>query len=59
MEVKAAPGLRVPREGQARKYIGNEFVIVPDSAYYRRLVKDGSLVRKSKKQKPAEQGGEK
>lgn len=45
MKVKAAPGLKVPKEGKPREYItdGNA-VTVPGTAYYRRLVRDGSLV---------------
>lgn len=44
MRVKAAPGLHCPKEENPREYItDNEPVEVPDSAYYRRLVDDGSL----------------
>ncbi len=45
MRVKAAPGLKCPKEGNARKYItDSEAVEVPATAYYRRLVADGSLI---------------
>lgn len=45
MIVKAAPGLACPKEENPRDYITDtEPVTVPDSAYYRRLVFDGSLV---------------
>lgn len=43
--VKAAPGLRVPREDNGRKYIteDKEFS-VQDTVYYRRRIADGDLV---------------
>ena len=45
MQVKAASGLRCPKEGKPREYIEDkEFVEVPDTQYYRRLVRDTSLV---------------
>ena len=45
MEVKAASGLKCPMEGTPRKYIDDATAVaVADSAYYRRLVEDGSLV---------------
>lgn len=45
MLVKAAPGLQCPMENKPREYITDSEpgVEVPDSAYYRRLVDDGSL----------------
>ncbi|MDH5525218.1 MAG: hypothetical protein OEY01_14675 [Desulfobulbaceae bacterium] len=45
MKVTAKSGTRCPKEGKPREYIeGNgKFVEVPDTPYYRRLVKDGSL----------------
>lgn len=45
MKVQAAPGLRCPMEGDPRTYItdGPEGVEVADTAYYRRLLDDGSL----------------
>lgn len=45
MLVKAAPGLRCPKEENPREYINDsDPVDVPDTAYYQRLVDDGSLV---------------
>lgn len=43
--VKAAPGLRVPMEGAPRKYIGQDSMQVPPSAYYLRRLADGDLVQ--------------
>jgi len=46
MKVKAAPGLTCPMEKRPRKYITDAQVVeVPNTAYYARLVSDGSLVR--------------
>jgi hypothetical protein len=46
MKVKAAPGLLCPMENKPREYITDtgKGMDVPDTAYYRRLVTDGSLV---------------
>ena len=44
INVKAAPGLKVPTEEDARKYI-TDAAQVPDTAYYRRRLADGDLVR--------------
>lgn len=45
MIVKAAPGTRCPKEGNPRQYITDSAADdVQDSAYYRRLVADGSLI---------------
>lgn len=45
MLVKSAPGIKVPVEGRARSHIaGPGPVRVPDTAYYRRMVNEGSLV---------------
>jgi len=46
MIVKASPGLQCPMENNPREYISDDDqgVEVPNSAYYRRLVDDGSLV---------------
>ncbi len=57
MNVKAAPGLKCPMEGEPRAYITDDSngVEVDDTAYYRRLLDDGSLVmiqNKSKASKP-------
>lgn len=44
MKVQAAPGTRCPKEGKPREYISdNRAEEVADSAYYLRLVADGSL----------------
>ncbi len=46
MKVTAAPGLKCPMENNPKKYIAaNAAAEVPDTAYYRRLVADGSLVQ--------------
>ena len=42
--VKAAPGLRVPREDNPRRYITERPVSVPATAYYLRRMKHGELV---------------
>jgi hypothetical protein len=53
MLVKAAPGLKVPREDKPRVYITDaKAVDVPESVYYRRCLAQGDLV-------PAEQSAKK
>ena len=55
MLVKAAPGLKVPKEGKPRDYItDDESVDVPDSAYYLRRMFDGDLVVAPPVKKPKE-----
>lgn len=45
MYVKAAPGLKVPKENKPRDYIADdEAVEVEASAYYLRRLSDGDLV---------------
>lgn len=50
MKVKAAPGIKVPKEDKPREYItdtppdGEQSFDVPDTAYYLRRVADGDLV---------------
>jgi hypothetical protein len=45
MIVQTTPGVKCPMENNPREYITDaEPVEVPDTAYYRRLVADGSLV---------------
>ncbi|PKN07497.1 MAG: hypothetical protein CVU73_12100 [Deltaproteobacteria bacterium HGW-Deltaproteobacteria-8] len=45
MLVKAAPGLKVPREDKPRVYITDaKAVDVPESVYYRRCLAQGDLV---------------
>jgi len=45
MKVKAAPGLKCPKEDNPREYISDDAAgeEVADSTYYRRLIDDGSL----------------
>ena len=44
--VKAAPGVKVPKEGAPREYITeHESQAVPGSAYYLRRLDDGDLIR--------------
>ena len=46
MKVIAAKGMKCPMERRWRSYItDSEPVEVPETAYYTRLVRDGSLVR--------------
>lgn len=45
MKVKAADGLRVPKEKRVNSYITTQLVNVPDTLYYRRLVADGDLIK--------------
>ncbi|MNV95324.1 hypothetical protein D3C71_1902040 [compost metagenome] len=46
INVKAAPGLRVPREDNGRKYITeNDTFPVNQTAYYLRCLANGDLVR--------------
>lgn len=44
MKVRAKKGARCPMENAPRTYITDKPVDVPKTAYYRRLVNDGSLV---------------
>lgn len=44
MKVRAKKGARCPMENAPRTYITDTPVKVPKTAYYRRLVNDGSLV---------------
>lgn len=44
--LRAAPGLKVPMDGQPHRYITDaETVSVPESAYYLRCIDYGDLVR--------------
>lgn len=46
MKVIAKQGTRCPKEGKPRQYItDSEPVEVPDTAFYKRLLADGSLRR--------------
>lgn len=59
MLVKPAPGLKVPVEGRPKGYItGPDPVKVPDTAYYLRLVADGSLVEVSPVEPKGRKGSE-
>ncbi len=50
MEVKATKGLKCPYENKPREYISdNKYVKVPNTAYYKRLIADGSLEQKPEK----------
>jgi len=52
MKVVAKKGARCPLEGKPRNYISDSIAVeVPDTAYYRRLVQDGSLVEAKEKVK--------
>lgn len=45
LNVKAAPGLKLPKEGAPRTYITEaEPALVEDSHYYRKAIADGDLV---------------
>jgi hypothetical protein len=45
MLVKAAPGLKVPKEGKPREYITDANAVdVQSSTYYRRCLAQGDLV---------------
>jgi len=45
MKVTAVPGTQCPMEDKPRSYITDSAAVeVPDSAYYLRLLADGSLV---------------
>lgn len=52
MRVIAKKGTRCPLEGKPRSYISDSVAVeVADTAYYRRLVKDGSLIEEIEKVK--------
>lgn len=45
MKVRAAPGIKVPKEDKPREYITDaEVVDLPDTAYYLRRVTEGDLI---------------
>lgn len=45
MLAKAAPGLKVPKEGKPRDYVTDALIEdLPDTAYYLRRMTDGDLV---------------
>jgi len=46
MLVVAKEGTRCPKEGNPREYVTDDKPVeVPDTAYYRRLAAEGSLVK--------------
>lgn len=46
MKVVARPGAQCPMEGKPREYIGPDSPVeVQETAYYMRLIEDGSLIR--------------
>lgn len=54
MRVQAAPGIKVPREGNPRDYItDSESVEVEMTAYYIRRMSDGDLVEPAAATTPA------
>jgi hypothetical protein len=63
MTVKAREGTRCPMEGNPRRYITDAAPsAVPDTRYYRRLLRDGSLVpaeppKQAKASRKKEEGG--
>jgi hypothetical protein len=58
MKVQAAPGAKCPKEGKPREYITDNMPVeVPDSAYYIRLVADGSLTEISTTAENADKKG--
>lgn len=63
MLVKAAPGLKVPKEAKPREYITDaEAVEVPESVYYRRCLVHGDLVsapQEAANEQPAKKAGAK
>ena len=44
MQVTAAPGHRVPRADDPRKYIEGDPVDVPENSYYQRRIASGELL---------------
>lgn len=60
MKVISKQGTRCPKEDKPREYIGDDVPQdVPETAYYMRLVDDGSLVRieKAAKNTNTKKGG--
>lgn len=57
MKVRAAPGIKVPREDKPREYITDtEAVDLPDTAYYLRRVAEGDLIENVKSTKTTTKG---
>ena len=64
MLARSVSGTRCPKEGKPREYITDQIPEeVPDSAYYLRLVADGSLItadaEAAETKSPADAGGKK
>jgi hypothetical protein len=58
MLVQSKPGARCPQEGKPRQYIDDKTPVeAPDSAYYRRLIAEGSLVVVSAETKTQRRAG--
>lgn len=51
--VKAKPGLKVPYETRANKYVEDEVIEVPNTLYYRRRILDGDLIEAPAPKAPA------
>lgn len=59
MKVIAKEGTQCPKEGKPREYLtDSEAVEVPETAYYKRLVDDGSLLPHPLPNPPLEGAGE-
>ncbi|UAN55447.1 DUF2635 domain-containing protein [Serratia sp. JSRIV004] len=57
IKVKAAPGVdKFPKERDVKNYITGEPVEVESSAYYRRALKEGDLLRVNEVTPPATSG---
>lgn len=57
MLVIAAPGLKVPREDNPRRYITDATAVdVPETAYYLRRLSDGDLLPAKNASAPAQPG---
>ncbi len=52
MHIKPAPGLRV-RDPDLRDFLPDEGRVVPDTAYWRRRLRDGDVVHVAKRVSPA------
>ncbi|MGL5344849.1 MAG: hypothetical protein ACRC9O_09640 [Plesiomonas sp.] len=59
IKVKAGRGLRVPMESAPFHYISNtEFVSVPNTAYYRRLIASGDITTAKRNNKKVSEEGQ-
>lgn len=56
MFVKAAPGLKVPKEEKPKEYVEDQVIVqLPNSAYNLRRVADGDLVESTQEEYDAQQ----